>query len=40
MTNYVISSISESEWTLKMMEANVNTYNLGLHNLLDYLERV
>jgi hypothetical protein len=33
-------NLTKNEWTLKMMEANVDPYDLGLHDLLDYLERL
>jgi hypothetical protein len=36
----IISIAKKPEWTLKMMEANVDPYGLGLHDLLDYLERL
>jgi hypothetical protein len=36
----IINLTKKFEWTLKMMEANVGPYDLDLHNLLDYLERL
>ncbi len=36
----IINLAKKPEWTLKMMEANVDPYDLDLHDLLDYLERL
>jgi hypothetical protein len=36
----IINLAKKPKWTLKMMEANVNPYDLDLHDLLDYLERL
>jgi hypothetical protein len=32
----IINLAKKTGWTLKMMEANVDPYDLGLHDLLDY----
>lgn len=34
----IINLAKKPEWTLKMMEANVDPYDLDLSSLLDYLE--
>jgi hypothetical protein len=36
----IINLAKKPKWTLKMMEANVDPYDLDLHDLLDYLERL
>jgi hypothetical protein len=36
----MINQAKKPEWTLKMMEANVDPYDLNLHGILDYLERL
>jgi hypothetical protein len=36
----IVNLAKKSEWTLKMMEANLDPYDPNLHNLLDYLEQL
>jgi hypothetical protein len=37
---HIINLAKKPEWTLKMMEANVDPYDLNLHGILDDLERL
>jgi hypothetical protein len=36
----IINLAKKSEWTLKLMEGNVDLYNLNLNHILIYLERL